>query len=138
MLAATFVHNKFPHRAPENRAIVRAFLGGARDEAILNSKEDEILRIVRAELKEIIGLTADPLFARVYKWKGAMAQYEVGHIERLQRIQTIVEGLPGFVLAGNAFTGIGVPDCVRSGTQAADRLSSVFGLRSADPAQPVA
>ena len=65
MLAATFVHNKFPHRAPENRAIIRAFLGGARDEAILNSKEDEILLIVRGELKEIIGLDAEPLFARV-------------------------------------------------------------------------
>jgi oxygen-dependent protoporphyrinogen oxidase len=125
MLAATFVHNKFAGRAPENRAIVRCFLGGARDEAILNSKEDEILRIVRVELKEILGLAADPLFARVYKWRNTMAQYEVGHLERIQRI-------PGFVLAGNAFTGIGVPDCVRSGTQAADQLSSVFGLGSAD------
>jgi oxygen-dependent protoporphyrinogen oxidase len=136
MLAATFVHNKFSHRAPENRAIIRAFLGGARDEAIVNRQEDEILRIVRSELKQIIGVAADPLFARVYKWKSAMAQYEIGHLERLQRIQTICEGLPGLVLAGNAFTGIGVPDCVRSGTQAADRLSSVFGLRSADAAQP--
>jgi oxygen-dependent protoporphyrinogen oxidase len=64
-----------------------------------------------------------------------MAQYEIGHLERLQRMRHFAS-LPGFVLAGNAFTGIGVPDCVRSGTQAADRLSSVFGLRSADAAQP--
>jgi len=136
MLAATFVHNKFAHRAPENRALVRCFLGGARDEQILDSKEDEILRIVRSELKQIIGLAADPLFTRVYKWRGAMAQYGVGHLERLQRIQTLCGSLPGLVLAGNGFTGIGVPDCVRSGTQAADRLSSVFGLGSADAAQP--
>ena len=135
-LAATFVHNKFPHRAPENRALVRCFLGGARDEQILKSKEEEILRIVRKELKEIIGITAEPLFARVYKWRNAMAQYEVGHLDRLQRIQTHCESTPGLVLAGNAFTGIGVPDCVRSGTQAADQLSSVFGLKSADAAQP--
>jgi oxygen-dependent protoporphyrinogen oxidase len=132
MLAATFVHNKFAHRAPEDRAIVRCFLGGARDEAILNSKENEILRLVRDELKSILNLTAEPLFSRVYKWRGAMAQYEVGHLERIQRIQAYCEALPGFVLAGNAFTGIGVPDCVRSGTQAADQLSSVFGLGSAD------
>jgi oxygen-dependent protoporphyrinogen oxidase len=131
-LAATFVHNKFPGRAPENRAIVRCFLGGARDEAILNSKEGEILHIVRAELKEILGLAAEPLFTRVYKWRNTMAQYEVGHLDRIQRIQSLCEGLPGFVLAGNAFTGIGVPDCVRSGIQAADQLSSVFGLGSAD------
>ena len=65
-----------------------------------------------------------------------MAQYEVGHLERLQRIQSHCESLPGLVLAGNAFTGIGVPDCVRSGTQAADRLSSVFGLKSADATRP--
>ncbi|HWZ83508.1 MAG TPA: protoporphyrinogen oxidase [Terriglobales bacterium] len=135
MLAATFVHNKFPGRAPENRAIVRCFLGGARDEAILSNKEDEILRIVRVELKEILGLAAEPLFTRVYKWRNTMAQYEVGHLERIQRIQSLCEGIPGFVLAGNAFTGIGVPDCVRSGMQAADQLSSVFGLGSADPAQ---
>jgi oxygen-dependent protoporphyrinogen oxidase len=136
MLAATFVHNKFPHRAPENRALIRCFLGGARDERILDSKEDEILSIVRSELKQIIGVAAEPLFARVYKWRGAMAQYGVGHLERLQRIQTHCESLPGLVLAGNGFTGIGVPDCVRSGTQAADRLSSVFGLGSADAARP--
>ena len=134
MLAATFVHNKFPHRAPEDRALIRCFLGGARDEQILGSKESEIVRIVRDELKEIIGIAAEPLFARVYKWRSAMAQYEVGHLARLQRIQTLCENLPGLVLAGNAFTGIGVPDCVRSGTQAADRLSSVFGLGSADAA----
>jgi oxygen-dependent protoporphyrinogen oxidase len=132
MLAATFVHNKFPHRAPENRAVVRCFLGGARDENILDSKESEILNIVRDELKQIAGISAEPLFTRVYKWRNAMAQYEVGHLERLQRIQTLCEAMPGLVLAGNAFTGIGVPDCVRSGTQAADQLSSVFGLGSAE------
>ena len=128
MLAATFVHNKFPHRAPENRAIVRCFLGGARDEEILQSGKDEILRIVRDELRQIIKLSAEPLFVRVYKWQGAMAQYGVGHLERLQRIETVLQKLPGLGLAGNAFTGIGVPDCVRSGKQAALKVLSAIGL----------
>ena len=128
MLAATFVHNKFPHRAPENRALIRCFLGGARDEQILDHSNDDIIRIAREELRKVLGLTADPLFARVYKWKGAMAQYQVGHLERLQRINELCEKLPGLALAGNAFTGIGVPDCVRSGSEAASRLSSVLGL----------
>ena len=131
MLAATFVHNKFPHRAPENRAIVRCFLGGSRDEQILDSTEDQILQIVRDELREIIGLTADPLFTRVYKWKSAMAQYSVGHLERLVRIQSLCQKLPGLALAGNGFTGIGVPDCVRSGTEAASKILSEIGLWSA-------
>jgi len=130
MLAATFVHNKFPHRAPENRAIVRCFLGGARDEQVLDNSDNDILRIVRTELEQILGLTANPLFARVYKWKGAMAQYSVGHIERLKRIEALCQGLPGLALAGNGFSGIGVPDCVRSGTDAASRVASLLGLES--------
>jgi oxygen-dependent protoporphyrinogen oxidase len=132
MLAATFVHNKFPHRAPENRAIVRCFLGGARDEEILESSDEEILRTVAGELKQIIGLTAQPLFTRVYKWKRAMAQYSVGHLERLNRIEALRRKHPGLALAGNGFAGIGVPDCVRSGTEAA-RLA-VIGLGLESPA----
>jgi protoporphyrinogen/coproporphyrinogen III oxidase len=130
MLAATFVHNKFPHRAPDNRALVRCFLGGARDEQILQSSEEEILKIVRAELSQIIGLKAEPLFARVYKWKGAMAQYSVGHLERLQRIETFRQSLPGLALAGNGYSGIGVPDCVRSGAEAAGKILAEMGMWS--------
>ena len=132
MLAATFVHNKFPHRAPENRAIIRCFLGGSRDEQILDSSEDQILRIVRDELKQIIGLTAEPLFTRVYKWKGAMAQYSVGHLDRLQRIEALRQKLPGLALAGNGFNGIGVPDCVRSGQEAAAKVLAAITLDSAE------
>src|SRR5271165_3060954 len=130
MLAATFVHNKFPHRAPDNRALVRCFLGGARDEQVLQLSEDEILKIVRTELSEIIGLKAEPLFARVYKWKSAMAQYSVGHLERLQRIEFVRQKLPGLALAGNGYNGIGVPDCVRSGTDAAARILAGLGMWS--------
>jgi oxygen-dependent protoporphyrinogen oxidase len=124
MLAATFVHNKFPHRAPPDRALIRCFLGGARDEAILDLPGEEIVSIARNELRKILGLAAEPLFARVYKWRGAMAQYAVGHLERLQRIEALCNGLPGLALAGNAYRGIGVPDCVRSGTEAASQLTS--------------
>jgi protoporphyrinogen/coproporphyrinogen III oxidase len=124
MLAATFVHNKFPHRAPENRAVVRCFLGGARDEQILRSSDAEILQIVCDELHQILGnaLTAEPLFARVYKWQSAMAQYSVGHLERLQRIESLRRKFPGLALAGNGYSGIGVPDCVRSGVDAATNV----------------
>jgi len=131
MLAATFVHNKFPHRAPDNRALVRCFLGGARDEQILDSAEDQILAIVRDELRQIISLNAEPLFTRVYKWKSAMAQYSVGHLERLERIQSLCQELPGLGLAGNGFNGIGVPDCVRSGAEAAGKVLTGMGVWSA-------
>jgi protoporphyrinogen/coproporphyrinogen III oxidase len=122
MLAATFVHNKFPHRAPEDRALIRCFLGGTRDALVLQLPDEEILGIVRQELRQILGLRAEPLFTRIYRWRGAMAQYVVGHLERLQRIEGLRKQWPGLVLAGNAYRGIGVPDCVRSGEEAAQQV----------------
>ncbi len=129
MLACTFVHNKFPHRAPENRAIVRCFLGGSRDEAALDLSEAEILALVRRELSDILGLSAEPLTARVYKWRAAMAQYSVGHLERLDRIAQAVQRVPGLALAGNGYRGIGVPDCVRTGREAAVQVLQQLASR---------
>ena len=128
MLAATFVHNKFPHRSPDDRALLRCFVGGARNEQILQTPDEELIRIIREELHQIIGLKADPLFTRVYRWKGAMAQYGVGHLDRLQRIETLLQQLPGLTLAGNGYRGIGVPDCVRSGSDAANKALLAVGL----------
>jgi oxygen-dependent protoporphyrinogen oxidase len=128
LLAATFVHNKFPHRAPEDRALLRCFIGGARNEQVLQAPDEEVVRIVREELQQIIKLTADPLFTRVSRWKSAMAQYGVGHLERLQRIENLLKQLPGLSLAGNGYRGIGVPDCVRSGSEAANKTLLALGL----------
>jgi oxygen-dependent protoporphyrinogen oxidase len=127
LLAATFVHNKFPHRAPEDRALLRCFFAGSNAENVWSLSDDQIVAIVRNELQQILGtqieaLRAEPLFARVYKWKSAMAQYGVGHLDRLDRIEKLRRQLPGLTLAGNAYRGIGVPDCVRSGRDAARQL----------------
>ncbi|MGH9548417.1 MAG: protoporphyrinogen oxidase, partial [Terriglobales bacterium] len=124
LLAATLVHNKFPHRAPADRALLRCFLGGSRDEQVLQLSDENILDIVCDELRQILGVKADPLFTRLYRWKGAMAQYTVGHLERLQRIENLLGQLPGLALAGNGYRGIGVPDCVRSGEAAAQQVLS--------------
>jgi oxygen-dependent protoporphyrinogen oxidase len=122
LLAATFVHNKFPHRAPDDRALLRCFFAGNNAEGVWPLADDQIIGIVRNELQQILGLRADPLFARVYKWESAMAQYGVGHLERLDRIERLRQQLPGLALAGNAYRGIGVPDCVRSGRDAAKAI----------------
>jgi oxygen-dependent protoporphyrinogen oxidase len=122
ILAATFVHNKFPHRAPEDRALLRCFFAGKNAEDVWPLADDQIVAIVRHELQEILGLRADPLFTRVYRWKSAMAQYNVGHLDRLDRIERLRQKLPRLALAGNAYRGIGVPDCVRSGTDAVKQL----------------
>jgi oxygen-dependent protoporphyrinogen oxidase len=118
MLAATFVHNKFP----------RCFIGGARNEEVLQLPDEQILHMVQQDLRQIIGLTADPLFTCVYRWKSAMAQYGVGHLERLQRIDHLLGQLPGLALAGNGYRGIGVPDCIRSGSEAVSKILMTLGL----------
>jgi len=122
LLAATFVHNKFPHRAPADRALLRCFLAGSTAENIWQQSDDAIIAVVRNELQQILGLHSEPLFARVYKWKSAMAQYGVGHLERLDRIERLRQNLPKLALAGNGYRGIGVPDCIRSGTNAAEQV----------------
>ena len=128
MLACTFVHNKFPHRAPDDRGIIRTFLGGLRDESVLSLSDAEILAIVRRELKEIVGLEAEPRAERVYRWNRSMAQYGPGHLARVQRIKGASKQLRHFALAGNAYQGIGVPDCIASGTQAAADVLEQLGF----------
>jgi oxygen-dependent protoporphyrinogen oxidase len=135
ILAATFVHNKFAHRSPADRALIRCFLGGTRDEAVLGLAPHEILRIVGAELLDILGISEAPMFARVYQWKRSVVQYNVGHLEKLERIARLSEAYPSLALAGNAFCGIGIPDCIRSGQQAAARLLENAGL-IAKPERP--
>lgn len=130
--ALTFVHNKFPHRAPADKGIVRVFLGGLSDPDILKLSDDEVLATVRRELKEIVGLTGEPRVTRVYRWNKAMAQYGPGHLERVARIQQRVAGIPKLALAGNAFQGIGVPDCLASGLTAALSVCDQLGIPKPD------
>jgi oxygen-dependent protoporphyrinogen oxidase len=128
MLAATFVHNKFPRRAPEDRALLRCFIGGAQADDAWQLSDGEVVGLVRKDLQEILRLRAEPLFARVYKWKAAMAQYGVGHLDRLERIEHLRRQLPGLALAGNGYRGIGVPDCIRSGSEAAAQVLTLLHL----------
>lgn len=119
MLACTFVHVKFPHRAPDDKGILRCFIGGARDESVLDLSDQDLIEMVRRNLAEILSLTAEPRFARVYRWRRAMAQYTTGHLDRVRRIKELQSSSPGLYLAGNAYQGIGVPDCIASGESAA-------------------
>ncbi len=131
MLACTFVHNKFPHRAPADKGIIRCFLGGARDESVLGLTDDEVVATVRKELKEIVKLEGRPMFERIYRWRGAMAQYESGHLARVERIELRVKNIPGLEIAGNAYHGIGVPDCIREGTNAANAVVQTLTMAAA-------
>jgi oxygen-dependent protoporphyrinogen oxidase len=134
MLACTFVHRKFLGRTPVGKVVLRAFLGGMKNEALLAESDANLLVTVRRELSEILGenvlsLDAVPEVCQVSRFRRAMAQYSVGHGARKQLIAERVSRLEGLRLAGNAYDGIGVSDCVRLGRQAAKELLA---------AQPVA
>jgi len=130
--ALTFVHNKFPHRAPADKGIVRVFLGGQSDQGVLALSDDEIVETVRRELNDIVKLGAAPRVTRIYRWNKAMAQYGPGHLERVARIRQAAAAIPNFGLAGNAFQGIGVPDCLASGLGAALSVLDQFGIPKPD------
>ena len=131
MLACTFVHRKFLGRTPYGKAVLRAFLGGMKNDALVTAPDAELVATVRRELNEILGeriipSSAQPEHAQVSRWPRAMAQYAVGHQERKQRIMSRVAALSGLRLAGNAYDGIGIPDCIRLGRQAARELLERF------------
>jgi oxygen-dependent protoporphyrinogen oxidase len=127
LLACTFVHRKFLGRTPPGKAVLRAFLGGMKNEALLTETDATLVATVRRELSEIlggvvVGIGIEPEYAQVTRWRRAMAQYSVGHQERIARIAARVAALPRLRLAGNAYDGIGIPDCIRLGRRAAKEL----------------
>jgi len=132
MLACTFVHRKFLGRTPPGKAVFRAFLGGSRNEGLLSESDETLLAIVRRELSQILGAKTfnaalEPERTQVSRWRRAMAQYSVGHQERIERINARVAALPSLRLAGNAYDGIGVSDCIRLGRKAAKDLLASTG-----------
>jgi oxygen-dependent protoporphyrinogen oxidase len=130
LVACTFMHQKFPHRAPEGCALLRCFLGGTRDPAALELSDNEVVRSVRQELSAILGLAAEPQFVRVQRWPASMPQYELGHEALIAKIERRLEMHPGLFLAGNAYSGVGMSDCIRTARAAAQRAQQFVAARS--------
>jgi oxygen-dependent protoporphyrinogen oxidase len=136
MLACTFAHRKFLGRTPPGKVVFRAFLGGMKRVDLLDESDEALVEVVRREMREIlgaktIGAEVEPEFAQVTRWRRAMAQYAVGHQARMVEINTRVAALPGLRLVGNAYDGIGVPDCIRLGRKAARELAAIVAPASA-------
>jgi oxygen-dependent protoporphyrinogen oxidase len=121
-LGVLFSSTLFPGRAPAGQVLLTAFIGGVRNEAVATLDETEIVRQVLADLTPLLGIRAAPVFERVRRWPRAIPQYELGHLERLARIDVRLARLPGLYLRANWRDGISVADCVANAAQLVGRL----------------
>jgi protoporphyrinogen/coproporphyrinogen III oxidase len=118
----TWSSTKWDDRAPKDCVLIRCFLGGATDEAPALVPEEDMIRSARRELESLMGITAEPVLTRVYRWRNGHPQYDVGHLDLLAEIDSLSAGHPGIQLAGSSYRGIGLPDCIHSGQLAAEAL----------------
>jgi oxygen-dependent protoporphyrinogen oxidase len=102
--------------------VLRASLGRAGDNVVLQREDEELVALVRADLRQLLGIAADPVDAIVTRWGGGLPQYAVGHVERVARARAAVDAVPGLAVCGAAFDGVGVPACIGAAYRAADRV----------------
>jgi oxygen-dependent protoporphyrinogen oxidase len=119
VLAVTWSSTKFHHRAPEGYALIRVFIGRSGAEEALNGTDTHLVQVARDEVADVLGTREAPLFHRVFRWNNGMPQYTMGHLGRVATIERNSRQHPGLFVAGNAFRGVGIPDCIESGERAA-------------------
>lgn len=127
IIAVSLASVKFAGRAPEGKVLLRVFVGGALQPHLANLPDDQIQSLVRRELGELLGVRGEPEFCLIRRWLGTMPQYHVGHLDLVEQIEQRAASVPNFALAGNAYRGVGIPFCIRSGEQAAERIASSTG-----------
>ncbi|HEX6385026.1 MAG TPA: protoporphyrinogen oxidase [Anaerolineae bacterium] len=130
VLACTWTSSKWEGRAPKRYVLIRVYAGryGRRD--VLQGSDDELVALARTELKEMLDVKARPQFHRLYRWPRGMPQYTMGHLERLAQIESRLHENPGLFLAGAAYRGVGIPDCIHSGEEAARAAASRLSEKS--------
>jgi protoporphyrinogen/coproporphyrinogen III oxidase len=122
IVACTYSSMKYPGRAPDGHVLLRAFVGGALQHELFDQDDAAMAASVRRELRELLGITSEPGLTRIHRHPQAMPQYRVGHLERMARIDAVLAQHPGLALAGNAYRGVGIPDCIRIGEMAAETV----------------
>jgi oxygen-dependent protoporphyrinogen oxidase len=130
IIAGSFASQKFPGRAPSGSVLIRVFIGGALQPELLNSSDDELRRIAIDELGELLQITGQPHVIDIARWPRSMPLYHVGHLRRVARIEAMAARYPTLALAGNAYHGVGIPQCITSGESAAESVAA--SLRDAD------
>ena len=134
VLACTWSSAKFPGRAPEGYALFRVFLGGAGRGSYVSAEDAELREIVANEMRDVMGIHVPPVLERITRFDRAMTQYHVGHLDRVAAIQAAASRIPFLYLAGAAYGGVGIPDCIRSAERAAASAARDVAERSKSPA----
>jgi oxygen-dependent protoporphyrinogen oxidase len=132
ILAASWLSSKWPHRAPDDRVLLRTFVGGARDPRALDRSDAELVALSLAALQPLLDVRGEPIFTRIYRWDRANAQHEVGHLARVAAIERALARHPGLFVTGSGFRGVGIPDCIADGRSTA--RSVVAWLQERRPA----
>ncbi len=122
ILACSFSSRKYLHRAPEGKELLRVFVGGARRPEMAEMDDRRLRSLVLDELSRRLRIRGEPCYCNIAHWPGTMPQYHVGHNELVARIEARVAALPHLALAGNAYHGVGLPDCIHGGELAAERI----------------
>jgi oxygen-dependent protoporphyrinogen oxidase len=123
ILAGSFSSVKYEHRAPQGKCLIRVFAGGARAPEMAVMPEEQLVPLLLKELRRVVRIEGEPLFTTVAHWANTMPQYNVGHRDRVQEIESFVSAEPSLALAGNAFSGVGIPNCVHTGFLAAEKIA---------------
>jgi len=131
ILAVSFASRKFPGRAPEGHVLLRTFVGGAMQSELLNAADDALIAMARDELRDLLDVRGEAELVKIARYANAMPQYHVGHVARVEQIEKQTGRHAGLALAGNAYQGVGIPDCIRSGEEAAQRVFSAIAESAA-------
>ena len=127
VIASSFSSNKFPGRAPEGKVLVRSFVGGALNAPLVDLPDDKLSQLALGELRTAVQLSGEAEWTKVFRWRNCMPQYTLGHLDRVAKIESMVEGLPNIQLAGNSYRGVGIPACIDSGGRASKQLLAELG-----------
>ena len=126
LIAGTWTSLKWRNRSQSNQTLVRCYVGGMGREAVLHNPDEEIVKYVRTELRQIVGITQEPTYTKVFRWDRGLPQYTCGHLDRLQHIRKSLQAFNGLYLTGAAYDGIGIPDCIREGSRVGKELVQSF------------
>ncbi|MDR4434623.1 protoporphyrinogen oxidase [Bacillus tequilensis] len=126
--ACTWTNKKWPHAAPEGKTLLRAYVGKAGDESIVDLSDNDIINIVLEDLKKVMNINGEPEMTCVTRWHESMPQYHVGHKQRVKELrEALASAYPGVYMTGASFEGVGIPDCIDQGKAAvSDALTYLF------------